>query len=244
MGHYLPLVQCDASGLEWRTVIELAKDPVGINEILQGLDTHSINQTALDLPDRVTAKIFLFRTIFRGSGWSFANDPAFMHVSSDPQYWEDRNHAFFEKYKGIDNLHLRWAQTVAAKKAIVGPSGRQWYIPIENKIPWSMLTNYPVQGTGADIVMIARISLRKRLKALGLTECLLVSTVHDSIVVDCPKKYVDIIAKLMYTVYEDIPINFKNLFNYEMSIPFGCEVKVGPNLLHMEKLPYDQIKGN
>ena len=81
------LFQCDASQLEWRTALELSKEYVGIEEILKGEDTHAKNQTAFDLPSRLIAKIFLFRTIFRGSGWSFANDPDFMHVSSCPIFW-------------------------------------------------------------------------------------------------------------------------------------------------------------
>ena len=34
------LLACDASQLEWRTLLELAKDKVGIEEILEGEDTH------------------------------------------------------------------------------------------------------------------------------------------------------------------------------------------------------------
>ena len=64
------LLACDASQLEWRTALELSKDWVGINEIILGEDTHSKNQEAFNLPFRLIAKIFLFRTIFRGSGWS------------------------------------------------------------------------------------------------------------------------------------------------------------------------------
>ena len=55
------LIQCDASQLEWRTVLELSRDQVGIDEILKGEDTHSKNQEAFNLPSRLIAKIFLFR---------------------------------------------------------------------------------------------------------------------------------------------------------------------------------------
>lgn len=55
------LIQCDASQLEWRTILELSKDETGISEILGGEDTHAKNQKAFDLPSRLIAKIFLFR---------------------------------------------------------------------------------------------------------------------------------------------------------------------------------------
>jgi len=238
------LVQCDASQLEWRTILELSGDPVGIAEVNEAdatgdktKDTHSRNQKELVLPSRLIAKIFLFRTIFRGSGWAFANDPDFMHVSTDPKFWDQKNAAFYAKYRGIDACHKRWAQTIMSGNYIEGFTGRQWFAQHKlhdgiAKIPWTTLTNYPVQGTGADLVCIARISLHRRIKSMGLRS-ILVSTVHDSIVADCPQDEVDTMARLMHQVFADLPANVKKLFGRELSVKFPCEVKVGKNMLEM-----------
>ncbi|HXP53292.1 MAG TPA: hypothetical protein VN922_25350, partial [Bacteroidia bacterium] len=153
----------DAAQLEWRTILELSRDETGISEILSGADTHSLNQAAFDLPSRLIAKIYLFRTIFRGSGYAFATDPAFMHVSTDPRFWDGIGEKFYAKYAGIDRQHKLWASLVASGKSLVGPFGREWTITMgrdqrgELRIPWTTLTNYPVQGTGADVMMLARI---------------------------------------------------------------------------------------
>lgn len=105
---------------EWRTLLELAKDQVGIDEILRGEDTHAKNQEAFGLPSRLIAKIFLFRTIYRGSGWSFANDPDFMHVSTSPDFWDDMNERFYRKYSGINSCHTRWKDIVMGdRKSVV-----------------------------------------------------------------------------------------------------------------------------
>ena len=148
------LIQIDASQLEWRTALELSQDQVGIREILEGQDTHSLNQEAFELPSRLIAKIYLFRTIFRGSGYSFSIDPAFMHVSTNPKYWDAVGEKFYSKYKGLNQCHNKWAENVVAGKPIVGPLGREWYLPMrrndrgEIKIPWTTLTNYPVNISG------------------------------------------------------------------------------------------------
>ena len=148
------LIQCDASQLEWRVALELSQDPVGIQEVLNKEDTHSLNEKAFSLPSRLIAKIYLFRTIFRGSGWSFANDPNFMHVSSDPAYWDNVNEKFYEKYNGLDKKHKEWAQLVASGKPITSPLGRFWPIDLGTDkkgnifIPWTILTNYPVNFSG------------------------------------------------------------------------------------------------
>lgn len=234
------LIQCDASQLEWRTALELSKDWIGINEILSGEDTHAKNQTAFGLPSRLIAKIFLFRTIFRGSGWSFANDPDFMHVSASAPFWDDMNEKFYKKYTSLNTTHHRWKDIVMSGKPIVGPLGREWTITIhrdyrgELKIPWTTLSNYPVQGTGADVMMLARLSAHKRIRDAGI-DAKLISTVHDSIVWDTEEKHLGAIATICDGVFADLPKNIKRLFGYQWDTPMACESKYGPNMKTMEK---------
>lgn len=226
--------------LEWRTALELSKDWVGIKEILDGEDTHAKNQAAFGLPFRLIAKIFLFRTIFRGSGWSFANDPDFMHVSKSPQFWDDMNERFYKKYHALDATHFRWKDEVMAGRPIVGPLGREWSITIhrdnhgELKIPWTTLSNYPVQGTGADVMMLARLSANRRIKDAGI-EAKLISTVHDSIVWDTREKNLGAIAAICDGVFTDLHKNIKAVFGYEWVTPMACESKYGPNMKDMSK---------
>jgi DNA polymerase-1 len=233
------LVSCDAAQLEWRTLAELARDPVAMEEIAKGLDTHSLNQAAFELPSRLIAKIYLFRTIYRGSGWAFANDPAFMHVSKDPKFWDAIGEKFYTKYGVISQTHLAWSESVVRGEPIMGPFGRVWEIPMGRdnygnvKIPWTVLTNYPVQGTGADVMMIARISFARRLRTLGIP-VLLISTVHDSIVVDAEKKYVSQVANLFYQVFDDLVTNIRRTFKYDWQVPLGCEVKAGMDMKNMK----------
>ena len=235
------LLQCDASQLEWRTALELSQDKVGIQEVLEGQDAHGNNQTAFGLPSRLIAKIFLFRTIFRGSGYAFANDPDFMHVSSSAKFWDGMNEKFYAKYHGLDAQHKTWSQLVASGKPIIGPLGRQWTIPMgrdyrgELKLPINALTNYPVQGTGADIMTIARISAYKRIKKAGIP-CDFISTVHDSIVVDTHIRFLEPLAEIFDEVFRDIPKNIKHIFGYDWVVPMACESKYGPNMKDMKKL--------
>jgi DNA polymerase I-like protein with 3'-5' exonuclease and polymerase domains len=231
------LVQIDAAQLEWRGAVWLSNDPVGIREINDKVDAHTANQETFALPSRHIAKIYLFRTIFRGSGWSFANDSDFNHVSDSPDFWDDVNRKFYTKYAGLDKWHHDLARIVAARQPIRSPIGREWLIPMEmgGNIPWTKLSNYPVQGTCADIMTVGRITLFNRLRKLNL-ETKLVSTVHDSIVLDAPNHEVDIVAKTAVESFDDIPKNFKKLWGITLPIPFPGEVKVGPNLKDLNKL--------
>jgi DNA polymerase-1 len=234
------LLQCDASQLEWRVALELSNEIVGIQEIINGEDTHTNNQSAFELPSRLIAKIFLFRTIFRGSGWAFANDANFQHVSNNPKFWDSMNEKFYAKYKYLDKQHKLWMALVSAGKDITGPLGRSWHLEMkrdykgELKLPINQLVNLPVQGTGADIMTIARISAYKRIKKAGIP-CDFISTVHDSIVVDTQKRYLRALANIFEQVFKDLPMNIKAIFGYDWTCPMACECKYGPNMKDMKK---------
>lgn len=103
------------------------------------------------------------------------------------------------------------------------------------KLPINQLVNLPVQGTGADVMMFARISAYKRIKKAKIP-CDFISTVHDSIVVDTHTKYLSSIAAIFDEVFADIPMNIKSVFGYEWKVPMSCETKAGPNMKSMEKL--------
>lgn len=235
------LVVCDASQLEWRTAVELSGDEVGRTEIVEGADTHSLNQVAFSLPSRLIAKIYLFRTIFRGSGYAFANDPAFMHVSSDPKFWDEIGRKFYAKYHQLDAWHTELSQLVLNGEPIVGPTGREWLVSMTRdwkgnlKLPWTVFTNYPVQGTGADVMMLARLSFSRRLKASGIP-ALLVQTVHDSIVVDAPSEYTQQLVDMFYGVFDDLVENIRKCFGYDWKTPLACECKIGMNQKDMKKV--------
>jgi len=244
------LVKIDAAQLEWRTAVWLSGDQVGIDEINSGADIHEGNRVAFNLPTRLISKTYLFRTIFRGNGWSFANDPNFSHVSTDPEYWDDINTQFYKKYKGLDAWHQRLSELVIRGKPIVSPTGRFWKIPMKERqkknwktgkqenvldIPWTTLSNYPVQGTGADIMKVARISLWNRIRAAN-AQTVLISTVHDDLKLDVPDNELDFVVKTATQVFDDLPKNFKKLWNIDLPIPFPGEVSVGKDLLNMEKV--------
>lgn len=248
------LVAADAAQLEWRTALFLSQDQVGIQEIKNNEDVHEKNRVAFSLPSRLIAKIYLFRTIFRGSGYAFSIDNDFKHVSDDPNYWDNINTQFYKKYSGLNAWHHSLSQVVAMRKPIVSPFGREWLIEPEIKaytdrfgnvsnkevLPWTKFTNYPVQGTGADIMTVARLSMNARLKKLKL-KSLWVVTVHDSLVLDCPEDEWRLVGKILYEVFDDLTINIKKLFNVDLLIPFPCEVKYGESLFNMTKIKYEDL---
>lgn len=238
-------LQGDAVGIEWVCVNYLSQDVTGMKEILDGVDQHNINQRELNLPDRRTAKVFVFALIYGSSAWSYSNNPDFNWISHQPKFWQKRIDAFYEKYSGIERQHGIWLAEATRTGRVTMPTGRNYPFELyldkkgESQWPRTKIINYPVQGLAADIVSIARVSIRKRLTDASVK---LVSTVHDSIVVDLPPDdaLLKQTADIFYSVFDDLPRNFERIFDVKFNLPLKVELLSGPNLKDLNEIDYSR----
>lgn len=217
-------------------VAYLSQDPLLIKEIVDGVDLHSRNQEMLNLPSRLIAKIFVFRLVYGGSAFSYANDPEFNWISRNPEYWQGIIDTFYAKYTTLAKWHISLFEWVQKTGKWVSPTGRIYtFEPYQTKYgdwkwPRTTILNYPVQGLGADLMSIARVSAKRRLQ----DRVLFVNTVHDSIVVDSQNNIVYDICSILEDVFIDVPRNFQRIFGVEFNVPMRGEVKFGHNWKEME----------
>jgi DNA polymerase I len=224
------LIEADAKALEWLGAVYLSKDKTGYDEIRQGIDQHSDNQARFRLPSRLVAKTFVFRLIYGGTAYAYANDPEFTHVSKSDKYWQDIIDQFYGKYQGLHRWHSGLMREVIRTGQLVMPTGRVYKYERNERNEWPRTTilNYPVQGLGADLMAIARCSLFKRIKKLDIL-CDFISTVHDSIILDTPEDNVPRVLQVINDVWRDLPKNFEVLFKVPFDLPCRVECKVGPD---------------
>lgn len=88
---------------------------------------------------------------------------------------------------------------------------------------------------------LARVSFARRLKASGMP-ALLISTVHDSIVVDCEEQYVQAIVNLFHQVFDDLIPNIRRMFGVDWNVPMAAETKVGANEKDMHEVFRNDLK--
>jgi len=240
------IVSADAKSLEWVVGSYLSKDKLAYEEIFAGVDVHRSNQIRFKLPGwkdaeagiaseeaalgRLVAKIFVFRLMYGGSAYSYANDPDFTMVSTSEKYWQGVIEAFYDKYKDFAAWHIKIVQEVTTTGLLVMPTGRIYTFDRTNRGEWPITTikNYPVQGLGADIMSIARVSFSRRFKDAKI-DGIQVNTVHDSIVCDVKDHEVERTAKLFHEVFVDLPATFERVFRVPFDLPLRCEVSSGPN---------------
>lgn len=238
------IISVDHKGLEWVVAVYLSQDKVGIQEIWDGVDQHEDNRKRFNLPSRLIAKTFVFRLIYGGSAYSYANDPEFSGVSASIDFWQDVIDRFYAKYSGLAEWHRRIMDDVGRTGKYESFTGRVYaFPPYQNKrgewvLPRTKILNYPVQGLGADIVQLSRLSLAKRIGLFGSGEQIrskLVNTVHDDIWLDTPEeelrgldKHGNSCYNVKYTikeVFEDLPRNFERTYKREFNLPLRYEIK-------------------
>jgi DNA polymerase I-like protein with 3'-5' exonuclease and polymerase domains len=220
------LISADVKGLEVVTAAWLSNDNTLRQEIVDGVDIHQANQDVFNLPTRLVAKRFKFKMIYGGTAPGFTNDPDLKITGFSQKKWEQVIEDYYTKYSGIARWHSDIINEVISTGFLEIPSGRVFdYRQLLQYQDWYYLPkikNYPVQGFGADIVKIARISLARRWQPeYGK----LVNTIHDSIVLDSPANSWYNISTVVKEVFKDLPTNLSKMYQIDWDLPIGVEFK-------------------
>ena len=235
------IVNADVKNLEGCTFASLAEDPVMIKEITEKEDLHSNNERDFGLPSRLVAKRFLFKLIYGATAYGFYTDPDFLFMGYSEKQWQEVVDTFYKKYQGGHKWHTKIIQEAQTNGRLTIPSGR--YFPFsperryngELKWPITQIKNYPVQGFGADLVMLARLEASKRIRKQN-TDAKLISTVHDSIVADCRSEDVVTVGRILYESIASVPQLCQQVWGYKLLVPLTSEVQYGPNKKDMKDL--------
>lgn len=235
------IVNCDAKSLEVNVAAYLSQDPILLKEVASGFDMHQANMEMLRLPSRLIAKIFVFRLIYGGSAYAYSVDSDFSECGLSAKEWQGIIDTFYKKYRGLERWHMRIVADVMHQGYLKMPTGREYQFQTyrdkrgELKWPRTQILNYPVQGLGADLMCIARVSFYNRFLHSGITGKI-INTVHDSIECDVEEKDVKKTAKLFFETFQDIPKDFQAIFKVPYNLPLFCEVSSGPNRKDLKEI--------
>jgi DNA polymerase-1 len=236
------LINADVKGLEVVVAAELSGDNVLKQEVIDKVDFHADNQKRFGLPDRVTAKRFIFKLLYGATAYGYTVDSDFLDVNFSQKQWQKVIDEFYTKYAGIKRWHDALLLTVKSQGFLEIPSGRYYqYQPTlrrgEYHWPLTTIKNYPVQGFGAELVKLARIEFYETFRASGL-EGEFICTVHDSLVCDVPEKDLIPVGKMLSEAIAKTPSLCKEHFDYDFSLPMTSEIQYGPNKFDMKDLTF------
>ena len=105
--------------------------------------------------------------------------------------------------------------------------------------------NHLIQSTASDMMLTALFVIERMMRLEGL-ESMLVSTVHDSLVIDCIRAELPQVHDIVLRVLNNFPEVFKIVFgdDYDTSwmiVPFTGDCEVGQDYLSTRKIPKKAI---
>lgn len=223
------LLAADYSQIELRIMAHLAKDEGLLHAFRNNLDVHSATAAevfGVDLADvttdqRRSAKAINFGLIYGMSAFGLAKQIGVDRKQS--QAYIDR---YFARYPGVLD-YMERTRTQAAEQGYVETIfGRRLYLPeINAKNPAlrkgaeRTAINAPMQGTAADIIKKAMVSVDNWLSASGL-DARVILQVHDELVLEVREDLVD-------QVRDEVRVHMSDAA--KLDVPLVVEVGVGNN---------------
>jgi DNA polymerase-1 len=140
---------------------------------------------------------------------------------------------YFKRYPQVRRYAIETKAMAVEQGYVETLLGRRRYIPDMTSPNRAirggaerMAINMPIQGTAADIMKIAMIRVRARLRESGL-DALLCLQVHDELVLDVARTDVDAVVSRVCDEMSDA---------YELDVPLVVDVRVGHNWDEMTRL--------
>jgi len=200
------LVDADYSQIELRLLACMAGDQAMIDGFRSGADIHTITASQVfAVPQeevtplmRRSAKAVNFGIVYGISPFSLSQDIK-VTVAEAKEYMDK----YFAHYQGVK----AYMETVVAQAKADGYvstlfSRRRWVPELKSSnfntrsFGERVALNAPIQGTAADVIKLAMLRVRDRLKAEGL-EGRLVLQVHDELIVECPESEAETVRALV-----------------------------------------------
>lgn len=231
------LVSADYSQFELRLAAHISGDQNLAEKFRDGLDIHAATAAevaGISLEDvtpeqRYAAKAVNFSILYGATPHGVSKSTG-MSVK-DAGAYIDRYFTTYPKVREYMDAMIAKAQTDGYVETLFG---RRRYLPEINASVYPvresakrMAINMPIQGTQADILKLAMISIHQDLPEAFPGAAMLL-TVHDELVFETPSADVKKLAAFITEKMEHA---------YELDVPIVAEAKVGDNWGEMEAVP-------
>jgi DNA polymerase I len=223
------LLSADYSQIELRIMAHFSRDPVLVEAFRNGEDIHArtaqevfgVGPMAQTAEHRRAAKAINFGIIYGLSAFGLAKQ-----LGIEQKEAAQFINAYFTRYRGVkeylDNVLVETRKTGVAKTLF----GRIRPIP-EINAPQMQLRNFaertalnsPLQGTAADLIKLAMISIDERLREKKLGTRMILQ-VHDELLFEAPAKEKEALETLVKQEMEGV---------HKLIVPIVVEIGTGPN---------------
>jgi DNA polymerase-1 len=223
------LVAADYSQVELRIMAHLSEDPSLLAAFNAGQDIHrataaevfDVEVDAVTTDQRRSAKAINFGLIYGMSAFGLARQLG-INRKQAAEYIE----LYFARYPGVQNYMNNIRHTAAENGYVETFFGRRLYLPeinarngMRRQAAERTAINAPMQGTAADIIKRAMISVDSWLQSSDL-QSRMIMQVHDELVLEVPEAELEIVKQGLIERMESAA---------ELLVPLVVDVGVGDN---------------
>jgi DNA polymerase-1 len=220
------LLSADYSQIELRVLAHLADDPALVEAFARGDDIHAA--TAADvfgsLPaadGRRLAKVINYGIVY-GMGPARAARELGVSMQEAAAYIQ----RYFTRYAGVRAYLDRTVAEARERGWVATVLGRRRYLPelgardpAVRQFAERAATNAPIQGSAADLIKLAMLGVRRRLRAGGHRTQMLLQ-VHDELVFEVPEGELAAVGALVREAMESV---------WALKVPLRVDVRHGAN---------------
>ena len=223
------ILAADYSQIELRIMAHLSADQGLLDAFHNGLDIH--RATAAEVFDteleqvnneqRRAAKAINFGLIYGMSAFGLAKQLGVNRYDAQ-QYIE----LYFERYPGVKDYMQRTRDQAHETGYVETLFGRRLYLPEINsrngqrrQYAERTAINAPMQGTAADIIKRAMVSVHQALLASDI-EARMIMQVHDELVFEVSRAHTDSLSQLLHTQMESAA---------DLNVPLLVDIGMGAN---------------
>ena len=225
------LVAADYSQVELRIIAALSNETAMIEDFVSGADIHvataskvfGVSMDDVDREMRSKAKAVNFGIIYGQGAFGLAQNLGIRRGEA-----KEIIENYFKKYSRLQEYmaeNVEFARTNGYVETVLGRRRYLKDINSGNAIVRGFAernaVNAPIQGSAADVIKLAMISIHKRFKEENFKSKMIMQ-VHDELVFDAHNSELEIIKPLIKSEMENA---------YKMSVPLLVEVDMGANWL-------------
>ncbi len=223
------LLSADYSQIELRLLAHFSEDPLLLRAYAENIDIHTLTASevfgipveSMDKETRGRAKAVNFGIVYGISAFGLAAQLGI--PQAEAKAYIDR---YFARYQGVREFIERTLAQTRREGSVRTMFGRVRPIPdIESRNPNQRgfaertAINTPLQGTAADLIKLAMISLDRKLAARNL-KTRMVLQVHDELLFEVPLAEAEEVAALVSAEMEGV---------VKLKVPLIADLAFGPN---------------
>lgn len=226
---YQYLLSADYSQIELRILAHMSKDKNFVEAFTHGQDIHTRTASEVfgvpmaEVTDelRGRAKAVNFGIVYGISDYGLARD---LNISRKEagEYIEN----YFEKCQGVKSFIDSVVENAYKNGYVTTLFGRRRYLPDirstnynQRTLAERMAMNTPIQGTAADVIKKAMITVDRALKERQMKSRILLQ-VHDELVLETVEEEIEKVAEILREAMENV---------IELSVPLTIDINVGEN---------------